>query len=335
MKEIKSLTAIRGLFAIYVAIYHIFPRSNSFIANGYLSVDLFFILSGFIMSYVYNKKFSINVRLNDYVNFLKGRFARIYPLYFFMIISISSLYFINGIALPSFREYSSLFLFFQSFYVVQNNLIPHAWSIAVEILAYLAFPFATNKLTGQKNNAAIIPAIYLSFAGLSLVSMHGYWGPMDVGTGVFAIIRCLCEYILGMTGYTLLIKYQHKLTPVRIETMLVIACIVAIASLSVRNFDLIAVSAFTFIIPLLSQSNGVISSVLSSKPMVYLGNISFSIYLIHYPLCRKLIFIPSWIHNKIGLFDVNTTTLMLTIFLSIFTYHLIEVPFRNFIKNFK
>lgn len=333
MREIKSLTAIRGIFALYVAIYHIFPRSNSFIANGYLSVDLFFILSGFIMSYVYQYSFSSGVSVDAYVRFLKGRIARVYPLYAFIIIIISILYIFNGIKTPTLKEYSSLLLFFQSLYVVQNNLIPHAWSIAVEMLAYFAFPFVINKLMGERISAAIFPVTYISFAGLALVSMNGYWGPMDVGVGFLAIVRCLCEYGLGMVGYILTIKYQYKLTPVISESILVCALVISCVALNLRGYDLVAIAAFAFIIPSLSKSNGYVSRFLSQRALVYLGEISYSIYLVHYPLCRQLVFIPTWIHNKLGVLDVNSIALIMTILLSIFTYHLVEVPCRNLIKK--
>ncbi|MCX0500929.1 acyltransferase family protein [Erwinia billingiae] len=333
MREIKSLTAIRGVFALYVAVYHIFPRSNSFIANGYLSVDLFFILSGFIMSYVYQFTFSSGVSIESYTKFLKGRIARIYPLYFFLIVIISILYIINGIKTPSLKEYSSLFLFFQSFYVVPNNLISHAWSIAVEVLAYFSFPFVIHKLMGNKISAAIFPVIYMSFGGLALVSMNGYWGPMDVGVGFLAIVRCLCEYGLGIVGYIFTIRYQHKLTPIITESILITSLVISFSALNNRGYDLVAIAAFALIIPTLSKSRGYVSYLLSVKPMVYLGEISYSIYLVHYPLCRQLVLIPTWIHNKTGLLDVNSIALIMTIIISIFTYHIIEVPCRNLIKR--
>lgn len=285
------------------------------------------------MSYVYHFTFSSGVSIESYARFLKGRIARIYPLYSSMIILISILYIANGLKIPSLKDYSSLFLFFQSFYVVQNNLISHAWSIAVEVLAYFSFPFIINKLTGEKISPAIFPVIYLSFAGLALVSMHGYWGPMDVGVGVLAIVRCLCEYVLGMVGYILTTRYQQKFTPFITESILISSLIIAFAALNLRGYDLVAITAFGFIIPTLSESKGYVSYILSLRPMVYLGEISYSIYLVHYPLCRQLVFIPTWVHNKVGLLDVNSIALFMTIIISIFTYHLIEIPCRDFIKR--
>lgn len=335
MKRIDPLTAIRGIFALYVAIYHIFPRNSNFVANGYLSVDLFFILSGFIMSYTYQKKFISGVLMHDYANYIKGRLARVYPLYLSIIILTSIAYISNSMALPNIKEYSSLLLFFQSLYYVENNLVPHAWSIAVEVLAYLIFPFLIHRLFGRKISASIIPVIYISFAGLALVSMHGYWGAMDVTTGALAIVRCFCEYLLGIAGYILLKNYRYKLTGLNVEILLISACALAFTALNMKGYDLVAIIAFAFVIPMLSESKGVISVFLSTKIMVYLGEISYSIYLVHYPLCRKLIFIPTWIQNKTGAPDINYIVLIMTILTAIITYHFIEIPCRHLIKSMK
>ena len=156
---------------------------------------------------------------------------------------------------------------------------------------------------------------------------------MDVGVGVLAIVRCLCEYVLGMVGYILTTRYQQKFTPFITESILISSLIIAFAALNLRGYDLVAITAFGFIIPTLSESKGYVSYILSLRPMVYLGEISYSIYLVHYPLCRQLVFIPTWVHNKLGLLDVNSIALFMTIIISIFTYHLIEIPCRDFIKR--
>lgn len=333
MRDIKQLTAVRGLFALYVAIYHIFPRNTSFVANGYLSVDLFFILSGFVMSYVYYEKFKWEVSFLAYVNFLKARVARVYPLYVFVIVAISALYYVNKIQLPSLRDYSYLFLFFQSVAVVQENIVPHAWSIAVEILAYLILPFALKSLLGRKIIPLIMVGICLSFAGLALVATYGSPnGPMDVITGFPAIARCFCSYFLGMLGYLIASQYKNILTEFNNEILLLVSCIIGLLALNHRGFDLVAIASFAIIVPTLSESNGIISRVLSLKLFVYLGEISYSIYLVHYPLCRSLSFIPSWIHERINIIDANWISLILTIMISMLTYRLIEIPCRNIIK---
>lgn len=335
MREIKPLTSIRGLFAIYVAIYHIFPRNNSFISNGYLSVDLFFILSGFIMSCVYENKFKSGVTFDGYMQFIKGRVARVYPLYLFIIAMISFLYLANNIRTPSTKEYFSLVFFLQSIFIVSNNLVSHAWSIAVEVLAYILFPFTILIIARSRKYLTPAFCIVISFAGLIVVSRYGLWGPMDVVTGPLAILRCFCGYLLGMSGFIILRDYKDKITPAGVEITLILACIISLIALNIKGMDLITILGFSLIIPALSLSNGLIAKALSAKPIVYLGEISYSIYLIHYPLCRKLAFIPAWVHKKTGLLDINIIALIMTICLSMLTYRFVEVPCRNLIKGMR
>lgn len=333
MNEIKPLTSIRGLFALYVAIYHIFPRTNLFLENGYLSVDLFFVLSGFIMSYVYSTKFSCTLKTKDYLSYLRGRIARTYPLYAFLIILISFIYILNGIELPNTSDYVILFSFLQSIFYVNNNLIPHAWSIAVEFIAYMLFPFAILLIYKVRNVIFIASAITLGFTGLYLASFKGYWGPLDIVSGKFAIIRCLSDYALGLVSFLIYVKAKSLLSKNKLEIALISSLALALLLLSFRGYDVIIVACFATLIPLLAASQGIIYRFMSLSPMVYLGEISYSIYLIHYPLCRKLSFIPAWIQSKTVLFDINHVVLILTIIFSVLTYHFIEIPCRNFIRG--
>ena len=333
MNEIKPLTSIRGLFALYVAIYHIFPRANAFLANGYLSVDLFFILSGFIMSYVYNVKFSSTIQIKDYLLYLKGRFARVYPLYAFIIIITSLFYLKNGIPTPNITEYVILFSFLQSILNVANNLIPHAWSIAVEFIAYLIFPFSILLLSKRHRFISLTVVTLLAFTGLYLASSKGYWGPLDVFSGGFSVVRCLSDYALGIVSFFALQTARENLKGIALEIALIFSIVFALAALNFRGYDLLVVACFAVIVPLLSESQGIVYKLLSFSPLVYLGEISYSIYLIHYPLCRKLAFVTAWFHSKIWFIDVNYISLIMTIILSVFTYHFIEVPFRTFIRG--
>ncbi|EFM17927.1 MULTISPECIES: acyltransferase [unclassified Pantoea] len=333
MNEIKPLTSIRGLFALYVAIYHIFPRTNAFLSNGYLSVDLFFVLSGFIMSYVYKVKFSSTINIKTYLTYLNGRFARVYPLYAFMIILTTFFYFKNKIPLPNTTEYIILFSFLQSIMDVTNNLIPHAWSISVEFIAYLTFPFAIFLLSKKHGIISLVVITASAFTGLYLASLKGYWGPLDVVGGKFAIVRCLSDYVLGIVSLFVFQMVKEKFKWITLEIALIFSIALAFTTLNFRGYDLLVVVFFTIMIPLLSASQGIIYKLMSLSPIVYLGEISYSIYLIHYPLCRRLSFIPAWFHNKLPFIDFNYIALIITISISILTYHFIEVPFRKFIRG--
>jgi len=97
ISEINALTGLRGVAALCVVLYHwkdgaerLFMRGPrlTFEAHGYLSVDLFFVLSGFVMALNYDGMFARRITRVNYTKFLGKRFARIYPMYLFCLVLI-------------------------------------------------------------------------------------------------------------------------------------------------------------------------------------------------------------------------------------------------------
>src|SRR5215469_633600 len=89
--EIRALTGLRGVAALLVALYHINPNliaptaTGRFVGKGYLWVDLFFVLSGFLLAMNYAGKFAGGWKLGAWLDFLLHRVARIYPLYIVLV----------------------------------------------------------------------------------------------------------------------------------------------------------------------------------------------------------------------------------------------------------
>src|SRR5690348_10816730 len=89
VEQLASLTPLRGIAALWVVLFHFcwrFPaihpdRYTGAVYKGYLAVDLFFILSGFVITHVYKESFALRVTAQRYRDFLKARVARIYPLH--------------------------------------------------------------------------------------------------------------------------------------------------------------------------------------------------------------------------------------------------------------
>jgi peptidoglycan/LPS O-acetylase OafA/YrhL len=99
---IPALTGIRGIGAVWVMPYHLFPGNWPIIGRGYRGVDLFFILSGFILTYVHWKDFDGGYSLSKYRRFLLLRLARIYPLHIIVLIAFG----VAVLLLPGFTENS-------------------------------------------------------------------------------------------------------------------------------------------------------------------------------------------------------------------------------------
>jgi len=101
---ISNLTPLRGFAALIVVIFHFealigkFVNENNsmFINKGYMMVDLFFVMSGFIIFHVYRSNFRNSITGQSFRKFLIARFARIYPLHFIMLLICVLLIFVLG-----------------------------------------------------------------------------------------------------------------------------------------------------------------------------------------------------------------------------------------------
>ena len=106
-KYLNNLTPMRGIAALLTVIFHvdlmlgnggdmlIKSSQSMLLTRMYLMVDFFFILSGFIMFYVYGKMFATKVTKESFRKFTIARFARVYPLHFFTLCYCIALFFIS------------------------------------------------------------------------------------------------------------------------------------------------------------------------------------------------------------------------------------------------
>ena len=117
-RQLPSLTPLRGVAALWVVLYHycgtaqFFPNlditpHSYLISKGYLAVDMFFVLSGFVMAHVYRRAFSEGVG-EHYRGFLMARIARLYPLHVFIlslfVVTAAASQFMIGLATGSFES---------------------------------------------------------------------------------------------------------------------------------------------------------------------------------------------------------------------------------------
>ena len=159
--KVEELESIRGLAALLVVFYHI-PKWNplleiGIINNGYLMVELFFVLSGFVIYNAYSEKI---VSIKDLIRFQFLRFGRLYPVHFFFLIIYIFIevakYLVQlkfEISSPNSQPFieNNLMALFQQIFLIQaigptgNSLTFNgpAWSISVEFFTYLMFGVIT------------------------------------------------------------------------------------------------------------------------------------------------------------------------------------------------
>src|SRR5579863_1188837 len=215
--EIKSLTGLRGIAALYVVVFHFVigqQFTNPFttlIAHGYLAVDVFFVLSGFVMTLTYNHLFEEGYSLSNNIRFLGRRIARVYPLY--LAGSLCALILIRAGLLEPPHLKLDLALLWNLLMVqswgITESLDGPGWSISAEWAAYLLFPIFL--LVFVEHRLGRWLAAFLSFGGLVLlvclsVSHVHAVSPaavLDVHNSRYGlpVFRCLSEFVLGMLAY--------------------------------------------------------------------------------------------------------------------------------------
>ncbi|MFJ5469396.1 acyltransferase family protein [Pectobacterium carotovorum] len=325
-KEIISLTSIRGVFAIYVVLYHMASHWNQFFRNGYLSVDLFFILSGFIMSYVYHDVFSAEIKKESAVRFYISRISRIYPLY----IALTFFLICTSILLEEFSWFDAIanIIFIQVFF--GNAMIGPSWSLSAEIIAYAFFPILFKLVKNNKIKSLITHLFCLLtvfIIGLNTTEING---PFDISKGGVALVRCISEYALGV--YAFLFIFNENKFVINSKYIDVFSLII-LTLLFFKDIDIIIVSLFALYIPVIARSNksSITGKLLSLKVMHYFGEISYSIYLWHTLILRQFRLEFETI-NEMVTQNKNLVIIIMfiqIIIISIISYHFIEKPAKK------
>ncbi|RTL72663.1 MAG: acyltransferase, partial [Hyphomicrobiales bacterium] len=214
-KEIRSLTGLRGAAAVLVMFYHFLGADPFFaaftpaiVAKGYMGVDVFFVLSGFVISLSYSRGFAHAVTLPAYANFIVKRLARIYPLYIFMLLVFFLKYEMNlgGHWVPYFKlsDFAACLVLIQAWGFGFTTVAGIAWSLSTEFGAYLVFPFLVRFVNlARPLAAAVMAAGCIGAVALVALSGLGVVGPMDVVAtdSVLPLVRCIAGFGLGMLCY--------------------------------------------------------------------------------------------------------------------------------------
>ena len=347
-----KLESLRGIAACFVVLFHsplsYFEHRVWFIANSYLFVDLFFILSGFVISYAYTDKISNGLSLKT---FAALRLGRIYPLHIFMLLlfvfytAIKVL--LSSLGFGGEQEFDKNNV--SSF--ISNILLIHSigvhnyltwnypsWSISVEFFTYMIFFVLIRSF--DKQSTLIFPII-LAVAGYCWLSFLER-DNLDI-TYDYGLVRCISAFYIGVFLYRAKEKIRFLEKYPNFWEIFSFS-FVALAVSYAHNgwlFQLLAIISFLVTISVFSQSsNGVIGHLLHKKIVRLVGIWSFSIYMIHaliisiagsfgkYIIGAEL----SEIHGPMSLI-IDLSLLAIIIFISRFTYHFIEDKYRRVVKE--
>ncbi len=342
--DLRPLTALRFGAAAWVALYTFWPNLDvGFVPNavlkGYLGVELFFILSGFILCHVYlaaagEKRFS-------YKSFLWARIARVYPLHILTLVGVGVLGIgavVAGMNIDSgVLSWGSLpaqLLMLHAWGLAPESGWNHAsWSISAEWFAYLCFPaFAvvTWRLRDRPwlavgGAVAFLLALYAAFealAGFPLTEATFRWGALR-------IVPC---FLLGCALY---LVHRRGLLQRPVAVALVSLAVIA-ACTSLLVWDAFTVIACGGLILALGSLANARAGWLASGPAVWLGEISYAVYMVCVPwqllavnLAAKVTGAPD---NRLHVFVWLIVLAGIPVAAAI-AHHLVERPARKALRG--
>jgi peptidoglycan/LPS O-acetylase OafA/YrhL len=385
---ISALTPLRGIAALLVILLHFNIFIAKLTADGlthvfdklYLMVDLFFVLSGFIMYHVYGDMFKREVSRGAFLTFMKARFARIYPLHLVTFLFVLALPLL--LTLTNTPQINNFFGMAFDYTAIPSQLLltqamgthheatwnSPSWSISVEWWAYVVFPFLVMFLVSTRIWSRLLIALLIT-AGYAVITYYAqplFWGKrwemlnlpsqipfpvhnIDVITGPFGFLRCLCGFLFGMLVYE---GYQKSWGKKWLGSSLMF-CGIWFVLLCLWHFDVtvdfFAVAGFGLIILSASYNDSKVREVFTHKSLQFLGDISYSLYLVHMPLLffyitlRKIV-IPDD-SKQLMLLGYNFSLvqawigfavfLIATLIVASFTYRYIEKPARAYLNSTK
>jgi peptidoglycan/LPS O-acetylase OafA/YrhL len=297
----RLLDSLRGLLASTIVFFHLptdgWLWSLRYVQHGYLAVTFFFVLSGFVIGTTYGERLANGFPLK---RFLGLRLGRIYPLHLFMILvmiayQVARVWLDIGVArdIPPFSDRFAPWLLPYNFLLMQKfagelSWNDPSWSIGVEWWTYMIFAVLAMRLVIRRGILAtailmILPWVY--FHARDIYPGHG-WDEtfdctMNFGLGLIVCdmrkwpIWCLTdrikrvggtllELVAGVIGLWMINQFGGKLS-------------------------LLIAPTFAFVIAVFSLERGLISRLLQTAPMLLVGELSYSIYMIHHFILDRMV----------------------------------------------
>jgi peptidoglycan/LPS O-acetylase OafA/YrhL len=305
-----SLDGIRGISIIAVVFFHL-----DYFQSGYLGVQVFFVLSGFIISQILVKE---KINSKTLFHFSLRRFARLLPVLWLSVFVGSVIIFLQyGMLQLQYPIRAALY--YRNFFSIDDgwhDIWTHTWSLAAEEQFYIVFPL-TLVLASNFIKEQLVPFVYLSYyvfikfvslqiLGLALPS-HLIFAPSALALGCFLGLSWTRQVILRRNiVLTLCFLLGLSLFTSEVSTSIEVCTALLIISLQRRK---------TFAHKLLSFS-----------PIVWIGLLSYSIYIWHgilLPITSTLFDDNPWIH-----LSVFFSTLAVV---SCTSFYFFEIPVRNWI----
>lgn len=377
LTPLRGIAALH-VFWLHYSI-QVFPSTGGgdllLVTNGRLAVEFFFILSGIVLAHAYFERFAEGIDRAGWVDFMVNRLARIWPLAaataaLSLGLFLLTRWWAEGWSNPfglipltgrqSWVELLSLVTLTSGFLDNVRWNYPQ-WSITAEMIGYLLAPFAIAAVAKvERRHLWWIAAIgLLPHFALDLLSQAIRMAPDNVlrltllewpvavggpaggnfriHSGIGIAARCIGLMVTGVALYRLwrcgaLDRLKHPLHLVAAVTVLVF-------TLTLPRPDTLILLAMLWTIAAAMVARGRAASFLNARPLVWLGEISFSIYLLHAPLQLALKNVATTMSIRLHAIDATVALALLAlstlvvIGLSHLTWRWIEIPARRRLRT--
>ncbi|MGC3967641.1 MAG: acyltransferase [Pirellulales bacterium] len=371
VKEIVSLTSLRGFLAVAIVLHHfwndivlLFPRLHAVrypISMAHMAVPGFFMLSGFVLAYNYAREFR-RLAHGKVLRFWKFRLARIYPVHLATLLFLAALVWgVPGVRSDSQDDLHSGFYFVLNLFLVQSWTPAErftwnfpAWSISTEWFAYLLFPFVARGILLHLSTPLRAATSALAALACSIAYVF-YWHPLPF----FNLLLVVPTFFAGAAVYCYYAAKSRSSTdsgavdkagflstaprPARdfgflriLPEVLVVAAIAGCFVLSVEGMIAGIFASILGIIAALAFLGDACLPVWRIAPSVFLGEVSYSLYMTHtivHRFLRRLLladeFETAGVATKLGLLGVYAVVVGLA---CLATYYSVERPARRWVR---
>jgi peptidoglycan/LPS O-acetylase OafA/YrhL len=285
--ELPGLTPLRGIAAVTVLLYH-----SSFVAfnfaggsppwlwrRGSLAVDLFFFLSGFVLTHVYGRRLEEDRNWRMVSRFLWARFCRIYPASLFTTIVFVLALTIGKLPFPASASFTGQLiaplLLMQVPWLHEVVINSPSWSISAEWYAYLLFPFVIPMIHRLRASTAAAVCVALL---IEIVMFHTIFSDRQPAEGWGALVRALPEFTVGLFAYRYYTERLFRKIWEKDAVLIAIAATIAAGCL-LGAPDSLAVILLPALLLAAVCNSGRAAGVLNATPLRWLGEVSYSVYI--------------------------------------------------------
>lgn len=318
MKRVDALDGIRALAILPVLAIH---SSAPFGLGGQIGVDIFFVLSGYLITSLLASEFRAHGQI-DVLAFYKRRAVRLYPTLLLMLAAFLVVAPFAWPGLPA-LHYAAIAATYLTDYVRAFGgieVVAHTWSLAVEEHFYLLWPLVVPLLLRHRNPIRVLCLAYV----LATIWRFANYEWLGFDHAYYRFDTRLSGLILGST-LALGLRFKQQLPAVVPWSILAIGALTtwhttrqwtAMVSIVIAEW----VSA-ALILAATAGARG--TSLLACRPIAYLGRLSYGIYLWHLPIMALLTPRYGWLTSLV----VGSAS---GIALAALTYHFVDLPIRRF-----